>query len=163
MNLKKKNILLIVVFCILVIITLILVYFHNKEEDYVYEKGEDISIKHYKENEYIPVNISYDQIARIYLQDYVYKLLYDREAAYNSLDKEYRKNKFSSFEEFNSYIDDFVYSKKLKEMKVDKYAVTERNDFRDIDVYDAGENLFIFRETGVMQYTVFFDRFTVNM
>lgn len=163
MELKKKHIFLIIIFVILIGISFYIVYFYSKEKDYVYESGEDISLKHYEENEYIPVNISYDQIARIYLQDYVYKLLYNREAAYNSLDLEYRKAKFATLEDFNEYVDSFLYSKSLRDAKVEKYAVSDRPNFRDFDVYDAGDNLFIFRETGVMQYTVFFDRYTVGM
>jgi len=159
----KKNKFLILIAIILIGITIYLLYFSNKEEEVELLNGEDISLKHYEENEYIPVNISYDQIARIYLQDYVYKLLYNREAAYNSLDLEYRKAKFATLEDFNEYVDSFLYSKSLRDAKVEKYAVSDRPNFRDFDVYDAGDNLFIFRETGVMQYTVFFDRYTVGM
>ena len=101
-------------------------------------------------------------MARIYLQDYVYKLLYDREDAYNTLDTKYRNAKFPTFDEFNQYVDTIM-SVKLREMKVEKFAITEKSDFKYYDVYDSAENIFIFKETGVMQYTVFFDRFTVEM
>lgn len=158
----KKNKFLILIAIILVGITIYLIYFNNRDENYEYSSAEDISLKHYEENEYIPVNITYDQIARIYLQDYVYKLIYNREDAYNTLDSEYRNAKFPTFADFNSYVDSIM-SIKLQEMKVEKYAITDKSNYRDYDVYDASDNLFIFRETGVMQYTVFFDRFTVDM
>lgn len=161
MKLEKKNIFLLIIFVVLIGVSVFLLYFYNKDDEYIYESGEDLSLKHYKENEYIPVNISYDRMARIYLQDYVYKLLYDREASYNSLNREYREKKFKSFEHFNEYVDSYIYGKKMMEMKVEKFSITDRSTYRDFDVYDSADNLFIFRETGVMQYTVFFDRFTL--
>ena len=48
-------------------------------------------------------------------------------------------------------------------MNVKKYAITEQNEFRYFDIYDSGDNLFIIKENGVMQYTVFFDRYTTNL
>lgn len=161
MEKNKKNVGLIIFLILIIIISFILLYFNNKEEEYEYELGEDISLKHYEENEYIPVNISYDQIARIYLQDYVYKLLYNREDAYNYLDEEYRKVKFPTYEEFDSYIDGIM-SLKLREMTVVDYAITESGEYRYFDVHDSSDNLFIFKEKGVMQYTVLFDRYTID-
>ena len=158
----KKNKFLILFAIILIGVTIYLLYFSRKEEEYEFLNGDDITLKHYEENEYIPVNITYDQMARIYLQDYVYKLLYDREDAYNTLDTKYRNAKFPTFDEFNQYVDTIM-SVKLREMKVEKFAITEKSDFKYYDVYDSAENIFIFKETGVMQYTVFFDRFTVEM
>ena len=158
----KKNKFLIIFFLILVGISVYLLYFiNNKDVDY-FERNIN-EIKRYQENEYIPVNITYDQIARIYLQDYVYKLLYNREEAFNLLDEEYRKTKFKSYDDFDKYVKEFLYSKKLIEMSVKKYSITDNINYKDFDVYDSGENLFIFRETGVMQYTVFLDRNTVKM
>lgn len=158
----KKNKFLILFAIILIGVTIYLLYFFKKEEEYEFLNGEDITLKHYEENEYIPVNITYDQMARIYLQDYVYKLIYNREDAYNTLDSKYRNAKFPTFDEFNQYVDTIM-SVKLREMKVEKFAITEKSDFKYYDVYDSADNLFIFKETGVMQYTVFFDRFTVEM
>ena len=158
----KKNKFLIIFCIILVVISVIVIYFYNQDDENYYEQEEDISLKKYAENEYIPVSISYDQMARIYLQDYVYKLIYNREDAYNTLDAKYRSAKFPTFEDFNEYVNTIM-SVKLREMKVDRYAITDKNNYRDFDVYDSSDNLFIFRENGVMQYTVFFDRYTVDM
>lgn len=157
----KKNKILICIAVVLLGISIFLLYYSNKNDEFSYEE-DNISLKHYEENEYIPVSISIDEMARIYLQDYVYKLMYNREDAYNTLNEEYRKAKFKSFEDFNNYVDNIM-SLKMQEMVVNKYAISDKGDYRDFDVYDKGDNLFIFRETGVMQYTVFFDRYTVNM
>lgn len=160
-NLKKNKFL--IVFCvILIIVSVVLLYSNGRKDGDYYQIDENFQLKHYEENEYIPVSISYDQMARIYLQDYVYKLIYKREDAYNYLDEEYRKVKFPTFDDFNSYVDTIM-SKKLQEMVVSKYSIDEGSDYRDFNVYDSGDNYFVFREKGVMQYTVCFDRYTVNM
>ena len=156
----KRNI-LIAIFIILVVVSIVIINYQNNK-NFIYTPVESSSLKHYEENEYIPVNISYDQIARIYLQDYVYKLLNDRQAAYDLLDKEYREKRFTSFDSFNKYID-IINTMRFREMKVKDYAITENGSIREFDVHDSDGNLFIFREKGVMQYTVFFDRNTVNM
>ena len=144
-----------------VIIYLLYFYNPNKEQN-EFDENKNLIIDKYEENEYIPINITYDQMAKIYLQDYVYKLIYKREEAYNLLDENYRNKKFTSFEHFNTYIDNIM-SIRLKEMNVKKYAITEQNEFRYFDIYDSGDNLFIIKENGVMQYTVFFDRYTTNL
>ena len=66
-------------------------------------------------------------------------------------------------DDFNEYVDNFLKSDKLEQMIVKKYSITDNVDFIDYDIYDADDTLFIIREIGVMQYNVFFDRFTVNM
>lgn len=158
----KQNKFLIIFLAILFIVSVILLYFNSKDTADYYGEFENISFKHYEENEYIPVSISYDQIARIYLQDYIYKLLYERKEAYLLLDEEYRKAKFSSYENFNEYVENLV-SNKFQEMKVIDYAVSDKNGYRFFDIHDESDNLFIFKEKGVMQYTVYFDRYTVNV
>lgn len=158
----KENKFLIILFIILVSISLIILYYDKVNDGDNYYETDNLFLKHYEENEYIPVSISYDQMARIYLQDYVYKLLYEREEAYNLLDVDYRKTKFASYEDFNEYVEN-LNSKKFQEAKVVNYAVTEKKGYRYFDVYDESNNLFIFKEKGVMQYTVYFDRYTIDI
>lgn len=158
----KKNKFLIIICSLLFIILFVVLYMDDKKDETYYKEDESISLKHYEENEYIPVNISYDQVARIYLQDYVYKLLYKREDAYNLLDSEYREAKFPTFEKFNNYVERLM-NRDFLEMTVARYSVNEGAGYRDFDVYDSGDNYYVFREKGVMQYTVYFDRYTVVM
>lgn len=157
----KKNIMLII-FVILVIISCIVLVLSKKSKEDGYYEREEVTLKNYEVNEYIPVNITYDQMARIYLQEYIYKILNDREEAYNLLDANYRKEKFGSYEKFNEYIEGIL-SDKTRQAVVLKYAVTDKSNYRDFDIIDANNNLFIFRETGVLQYRVYFDRYTVSM
>ena len=156
----KKNKVFIIIFAIILGISFYLIYVtNNKDKDYY--GNVEFELKHYEENEYIPVSISYDKIASIYLQDFVYKLMYNRAEAYTKLDEEYRNVKFPTYESFDNYVKNYLLSLKFQEMKVVKYAITDTKDYRDIDVYDSADNLFIFRENGVMQYRVLFDRWTV--
>lgn len=160
MEFIKKNI-SIIIFVLIVLVSIIVILVVNNNDSF-YEREEDISLKHYDVNEYIPVNISDDQMARIYLQEYVYKLENDLKGAYDLLDENYRNNKFSSYEDFVNYVNSIM-SAKTREARVEKYAVTDKTNYRDFDIYDANNNLFIFREEGVLQYKVYFDRYTVEM
>ena len=160
---KNKNFFGIIIFVILVLILIALLIFEKyaDEENKSYSNDE-LSLKRYDVNEYIPVNITYDQMARIYLQEYVKKLLYNREEAFNLLDAEYRKKRFSNFEVFNDYVDSLM-SEKTKQMTVVKYSVQDKTNYRIFDIYDANDNLFIVKEEGVLQYKVYFDRYTVDV
>ncbi len=162
MEFIKKHLSLII-FCLVILLAVIfyIIYNQSQEENY-YEQAADISLKHYEANEYIPVNITYDGMAKIYLQEYVYKLENDLKGAYNLLDESYRNAKFKNYEDFVEYVNSIM-SAKTREANVVKFAITDKSNYRDFDVYDANNNLFIFREEGVLQYKVYFDRYTVEM
>lgn len=116
-------------------------------------------LKDYKVNEYIPVYISDEDMARIYLNDYAFIMKSDPERAYELLDEEYKTNKFSNYEEFRTHIRTLSYTS----YSLDKYYVKGSGVEKIYGVYDKHGNLFVFKTNGVMQYTVYLDDYTVEI
>lgn len=116
-------------------------------------------LKNYEVNEYIPTYVSDEEMARIYLNEYIYIMYSDTERAYQLLDEKYRKEKFGDIENFKNYIKTLNYST----YKVNKFYVDEKGGYKIYGVYDTNGNLFIFKTNGVMQYTVYLDDYTVEI
>ena len=116
-------------------------------------------IKDYEINEYIPTYVSDSDMAKIYLNDYVYIMHSDIEKAYSLLDEEYRNKKFGNIDVFSNYVNSLTYTS----YKMDSYYIDNVNGYKIFGVYDKNGNLFIFKTKGVMQYTVYLDADTVEI
>lgn len=126
----------------------------NKEKD---ENGQ--FLKNYEVNEYIPTYVSDEDMAKIYLNDYVFKMFSNPEEAYELLDDEYKEKKFGSYDNFKKHI----YSLNYPSFTVDRYFIKSKKGFNIYGVYDTNDNLFIFKTKGVMQYKVYLDDYTVEI
>ena len=122
-----------------------------------YLNGEEyiMNPKTYGVNEYSPMNITKEQMANIYLNDFKYNLYNDINYAYQLLNKEYRDLKFGSIENFNNYVNNLNY----KDMTIDRY-IDEDNL---ITVYTEDDNVYIFKIISVMEYEVYLDDYTVEI
>lgn len=145
--------------CAIIVILFIVAYLVldkllNKEKDYVKEY-----LKNYEVNEYIPVYVSDEDMARTYYNDYIKKTYYNIEEAYSLLDEEYREKKFGNIDKFKNYI----YSNTDYSYKMTKYYKEVNGQYIDFGVYDSNDNLYIFRTNGVMQYKVYLDDYTVEL
>lgn len=123
------------------------------------EEEENIYLKDYDVNEYIPTYVSDEDMAKIYLNDYIYKMYSNQEEAYNLLDEEYRNKKFGNLENYTNY----VYSLQYSSYTLSKYYKQEKNGYIIFGVYDTNNNLFIFKTKGVLQYKVYLDDYTVEI
>lgn len=129
--------------------------------NHFFEKDEEVYeyLKNYKVNEYIPTYVSDEDMARIYLNDYINNMRYNVEKAYSLLDKEYRNKKFGSLENYKSYIS----SLQTTSYKLSTYYKNSKNGYIIFGVTDQNSNLYIFKTKGVMQYSVFLDDYTVEI
>lgn len=123
------------------------------------EDNEEVFLKNYKVNEYIPAYVSDEDMAKIYFNDYIYVMHSDVDKAYNLLDENYRNKKFGSVENYKNYI------KTLNNLsyKVDSFYIDNRDKNKVYGVYDTNGNIFIFKTNGVMQYSVYLDNYTVEI
>lgn len=160
---KNKFILIVVIF----VLVLVAVYFYreykaSKEiyyESYLDDKEYVMIPKTYGINEYSPVNVTDEQMAKIYLNDYTQNMYFDKEYAYNLLDEEYRIKRFgdiSSYIEYVNSLDHLLYT-------VERYYVERDGKQRTFWIYDQAGNLFVFKVEGVMQYKVYLDDSTVEI
>lgn len=153
-NNSVKNIVIIVIILLIFSGTYVLLKnFTNKKEN------QDIYLKNYKVNEYINTYITDEEMARIYLNDYIRNMKYDIDKAYDLLDDEYRQEKFGTIENYKKYVNNLKYTS----YTLTRYYKQERNDTIIFGVYDNHDNLFIFKTNGVMQYKVYLDDYTVEI
>lgn len=121
--------------------------------------GYEEFLKNYEVNEYIASYVSDEDMAKIYLNDYIHNLFYDVEKAYNLLDEEYKTKKFGSLDNFKSYVDGLEYSTYV----LSRYYKKDTDGYIIFGVYDKNGNFFAFKTKGVLQYTVFLDDYTVEI
>lgn len=153
MNKKTLKMIIISVIILLsvILIGLLIINFTKKKE---YNH-----LRRYEANEYIPTHVSYEELAKIYLNDYVYNMRYDITKAYELLDSEYKEAKFNSIDDFSLYIRNLTNGN----IKMKKYIKYARGKYMIYKVYDENGNLFIFKTNGVMQYSVYLDDDTVEV
>lgn len=116
-------------------------------------------LKNYEVNEYIASYVSDEDMAKIYLNDYIHNMFYNVEKAYNLLDEEYRTKKFGSLDDFKVYVDGLEYSTYV----LSRYYKKDTDGYIIFGVYDKNGNFFAFKTKGVLQYTVFLDDYTVEI
>ncbi len=114
-------------------------------------------LKHYEANEYISTYISDEDMARRYLNDFMYTVYHDLSASYNLLNEEYRDAKFKSINEYSNYI------KSLNYPTMDKYYKKDANGYIIFGIYTKDGHYFGFKTKGVMQYSVYLDEETVEI
>lgn len=154
-NKEMKNIIIFVIILFVFSgVYLLLDYIFNNENA---EAGE--ILKNYKVNEYIPTYVSDEDMAKIYLNDYIFKMFSNPAEAYELLDKEYKDKKFGNYDNFKKHI----YSLNYTSFTMDRYFVKTKKGYNIYGVYDTNGNLFIFRTNGVMQYKVYLDDYTVEI
>ena len=114
--------------------------------------------KKYEVNEYTNISISDDDMARIYLQDYLSKVGTDISGSYYLLDEEYRNTKFGNVNNYINYLNGLQFYN-----TVDSYYKKKSKGYVIYGVYDMNGNQFIFKTNGVMQYSVYLDSDTVEI
>lgn len=131
----------------------------NKYENAV--SGKELStLKEIKSNEYNAfsyVMVSDMTKATTIFNNYKQIISSDIEKAYDMLDEEYREKKFGSIEGYK----EFLNSKQLTYSILKEYNVTEKKDYAQYSCIDQNGNQYIFKETGVMEYTVLLDNYTI--
>ena len=145
---KKDNntVLLVIVFIIILlgIVYLPRLFKDNNDFDKYYE-----DLRNYKVNEYIPVLVDDEQMAKKYLNDYINNIIKDLDATYDLIDLEYRNKRFSSIDDYKNYI----YSLNLsKSDKVVKYSVYNNGKYKYYDIYDSNNISFCFFYFKLFQY-----------
>lgn len=152
---KKNKALLIpiILFVVMFIFYYIREYIASKEiynpsyEEYI------MNPKTYGVNEYSILNISDEQMANIYFNKYRNQLFNNLNEAYNSLNIEYRNQKFETYDKFVQYANSINYSNLI----IDRYAVTTCENTKCYYIYDKDDNLYLFKINSVMEYELFLE------
>lgn len=150
-NIRKKDVITLLILILLFVGTYILLSNLTK-------KDEELVVQNYEVNEYIPVYISEDEMAKIYLNDFITKVYVNIDEAYEFLNEEYRTKRFGSSKNFLEYMKTLSLS-----FNVDKYAKSSKGGYTIFKIYDKNGNFYIFKIKGVMQYSVYLDDKTVEI
>lgn len=120
-------------------------------------KNNDTEIAKNDDNVFSYHRIKEEEIIKKYLAYFKKCMLYNQDEAYNLVNSEYINKRFGNKDEFKKYIEEnkfYIYRAILS-----KYAIDSENKiYTAIDNYG---NHYIFKETAVMQYTVYLDNYTI--
>ena len=137
-------------------------YIENKKIDttegkelQLYSEGE-IENKIY--NKYQSRAYTDQYICEDYFNTFRLNLEYDAQGMYDKLDKNYREKRFGSYSEFAKYIKE----NNINNAKLASYLVNREDDYTEYVCKDQNENLYIFKEVAVKDYTITLDTYTLE-
>lgn len=137
-------------------------YIENKKIDttegkelqlYSEEEIEDKTYNKYQSRAYTDQYICED-----YFNTFRLNLEYDAQGMYDKLDKNYREKRFGSYSEFEKYIKE----NNVNNAKLSSYLVNREDDYTEYVCKDQNENLYIFKEVAVKDYTITLDTYTLE-
>ena len=123
-----------------------------EQSDFSVEKNE------YNTYEYVVLNTQ--KQVEMHIQDFKNKLRYKVKESYNSLDEEYRNKRFENFEKYQQYINEN--QKYFFDFELTKYREDNNDDCTEYICIDQYGNYYIFKDNGVMNYTVQLDTYTID-
>ncbi len=135
-------------------------YQYNSENK---EKLVDINVEKLEQNSFNKIKsirVTDEDIAINYFNDYKYKILNNIETAYNLLDEEYREKRFENINEYANYINEN--KEHFRDINIAQYLYNEYEDYTEYVCKDQHGNLYIFKETAIMDYTVQLDTYTIT-
>lgn len=149
---NKYNLIIGIIITFLVVGSVVTIYLfynsHNPTPEFDY-------LKSYEDNEYMPVYISEERMAKLYYNDYKYYLNNDLDEAYDLINEDYRNERFGSFNDFKVFVET------LRTSSLDSYSVVDKKEKRLFYIRLEDGNEIIFATSGVMKYEIYFDDVTV--
>ena len=88
-------------------------------------------------------------------------MMYDYETAYERLNEEYKQKRFETYEKFETYATEHIRNSVV--MQLNQYQVNEFDNYTQYVCVDQNGKYYIFNETGVMDYTVILDTYTIDL
>lgn len=144
---------------------------NSSKEEYDNAKNNIVNSK-YEQNVSIQSNeyndISLDEtvndltVIRTYFEDYKFKAINKPEEAFKLIDTEYKKQKFdNNLNAYKQYVKNNL--EQLQDANIVKHGIrTLENGNKQYIVIDNLDNYYQFTETGVNQYTVILDNYTLQ-
>lgn len=121
--------------------------------------SEITQIKNRKDNTYNLVPISKDSMAERYFYIYSTYLMYDKEASYYLLNKEYREKRFGSATEYIKYVNE----SNIENAIIRSYKIIDYDDYTAYICMDNNGNYYIFNEKSVMNFDLILDTYTIDV
>lgn len=153
---KKYKIYIIFIALIVFIGIIGLIIYFNKEKMIAYvQESEEISfLKDYQVNQFVPVYVTDEQMVSIYYNDYINKMLYDRQKAYDLLHKNLKKKYFKSYNDYDNYVNEITNSS--SNFAIKSFSIEPSRYETLYKVVDENNDIYVFHVIAVMQYSVEF-------
>lgn len=120
----------------------------------------DFSIERSEYNTYEYNVLNTQKQVAMYIQDFENSLRYKIKESYNKLDKEYRDKRFGSLENYQTYMNEN--QKDFLNFELTKYKEENNENYIEYICKDQYGNYYIFKDKGVMDYTVMLDTYTID-
>lgn len=102
-----------------------------------------------------------EMICNKYLFDFIIKLKYDRELAFEFVDDEYKEQKFNNnINAFNEYIDNN--QDRLYNVTIQSYLKDIKEDSIEYIILDTYNNYYTIKSTGGLEYKIILDNYTIE-
>lgn len=122
---------------------------------------EDFSIELNEYNGFEPKSYSTEEICNKYLSDFIIKLKFDRELAFEFVDDEYKEQKFNNdLDTFNEYIDDN--EDRIYNATIQSYLENIQGDITEYIILDTYNNYYTIESTGGLEYKIILDNYTIE-
>ena len=163
---KRIELLMIIISIVIISILGILIGLlsdNNKlEKNNVIENTTNIQngITYEKYNAVSYMSVSDAQMSVIYFNMYKEKLLNSHEEAYNLLDEEYKEKRFDKIDNFKAYIQ--KNTEYINNMYLVDYTCTKNDNYNIYNLKDQYGNVYVLKETAMMEYTVELDNYTID-
>lgn len=123
------------------------------EPNFTLEDYYNIPIKKVGINEYKMSTVTWEDMVKIYFNNYMTLFFEDIDESYNYLDEEVKSKKFQSIDIFKNKVMEIT--KNFEEMpKIKEYNIDSDGDIKIITIIDQNGYQYVFNIEGVMKYTV---------
>lgn len=124
-------------------------------------KKNDEQIEPTKDNQFEYERVSDEKLCQIYYERFCKLELENPVEAYEMIDEEYKKNRFTSLNEYIEYIRDN--NEILKNGKLVKYSYNYKDEYTECILVDTYNNSYEIIEKGIMDYTIKLDNYTIKL
>ena len=118
-------------------------------------------IKNTGNNEFEFLDMSEEDIARKYLEILTKLEIEQPEKAYEMLDSEYKKERFSDLDDYKQYVEEN--KDIIEEGVLSKYSVDYKDDYTEYIMVDTNANSYTLRAKSAMNFTLLLDNYTIKV
>lgn len=136
------------------------IYPLEQEPDNIYNYINDEKIEPKDNNQLQTKTIKDLDMALKYFSDFKMNAMHKTEYAFKLLDDEYREKRFNNDKnKFDTFIDNNI--QEWAPITITQYLVNDYDGYKEYVCKDKYENVYIFKEIGIMEYTVKLDNYTI--
>lgn len=151
---KKYNVIVSLITFILIVGSIVVIILFNLPNE---NRKEFDYMKNYEVNEYMPVYISEEKMAKIYYNDFVFYLRSDLDGALELINPAYREKRGISKERLNEYASSII------DATLVSYSVRDIEDKKAFFINLSSGQKLVFLTSGVMKYEIYLDDYSVEI